>query len=80
MIRSEHAWPRIVAHADMDAFYAAIEQLDDPALRGRPVLVRPPSARAVVLTAIALKGEREKRPQPGASEAASLSLAVYAEQ
>jgi nucleotidyltransferase/DNA polymerase involved in DNA repair len=23
----------------MDAFYAAIEQLDDPALRGRPVLV-----------------------------------------
>ena len=29
MIRSEKLWPRIVAHADMDAFYAAIEQLDD---------------------------------------------------
>ena len=51
MIRSERAWPRIVAHADMDAFYAAIEQLDDPALRGRPVLVGPPSERGVVLTA-----------------------------
>jgi DNA polymerase-4 len=32
-------WPRIVVHADMDAFYAAVEQLDDPSLRGRPLLV-----------------------------------------
>ena len=51
MIRPERVWPRIVAHADMDAFYAAIEQLDDPSLRGRPLLVGPPSARGVVLTA-----------------------------
>ena len=51
MIRFKKAWPRIVAHADMDAFYAAIEQLDDPTLRGRPVLVGPPSSRGVVLTA-----------------------------
>jgi DNA polymerase IV len=51
MIRSERVWPRIVAHADMDAFYAAIEQLDDASLRGRPLLVGPPSARGVVLTA-----------------------------
>ena len=29
MIRSEKLSPRIVAHADMDAFYAAIQQLDD---------------------------------------------------
>ena len=35
----------------MDAFYAAIEQLDDPALRGRPILVGPNSDRGVVLTA-----------------------------
>ena len=35
----------------MDAFYAAIEQRDDPSLRGRPLLVGPPSARGVVLTA-----------------------------
>src|SRR5262245_46193104 len=39
MIRSESGWPRIIAHADMDAFYAAIEQLDDPTLRGKPVLL-----------------------------------------
>jgi DNA polymerase-4 len=44
-------WPRIVAHADMDAFYAAIEQLDNPKLRGRPILVGPDSDRGVVLTA-----------------------------
>jgi DNA polymerase IV len=44
-------WPRIIAHADMDAFYAAVEQLDDPSLRGRPLLVGSDSARGVVLTA-----------------------------
>ena len=46
-----HNWDRIVAHADMDSFYAAVEQLDDPSLRGRPVLVGPESNRGVVLTA-----------------------------
>jgi DNA polymerase-4 len=35
----------------MDAFYAAIEQLDDPSLRGRPLLIGPDSPRGVVLTA-----------------------------
>jgi DNA polymerase-4 len=44
-------WPRVIAHADMDAFYAAIEQLDDPTLRGKPILVGPKSRRGVVLTA-----------------------------
>ncbi len=44
-------WPRIVIHADMDAFYAAVEQLDNPALRGKPVLIGPNSYRGVVLTA-----------------------------
>lgn len=51
MTQAESPWPRIVAHADMDAFYAAIEQRDDPALRGKPILVGPNSDRGVVLTA-----------------------------
>jgi DNA polymerase-4 len=51
MSRPNGTWPRIVAHADMDAFYAAVEQLDDPALRGRPLLIGSASARGVVLTA-----------------------------
>lgn len=44
-------WPRIVAHADMDAFYASVEQLDDPDLRGKPLIVGPKSNRGIVLTA-----------------------------
>ena len=45
------SWPQIIVHADMDAFYAAVEQLDNPTLRGKPVLVGPNSYRGVVLTA-----------------------------
>ncbi len=44
-------WPKVIAHADLDAFYASVEQLDDPALRGQPVIVGPNSRRGVVLTA-----------------------------
>lgn len=44
-------WPIVIVHADMDAFYAAIEQLDNPELRAQPILVGPPSGRGVVLTA-----------------------------
>ena len=49
--RERDEWSRIIVHADMDAFYAAIEQLDDPRLRGRPLLIGSDSPRSVVLTA-----------------------------
>ncbi len=40
---------RIIFHLDMDAFYAAIEQRDTPAWRGKPVIVgSPPTQRGVV--------------------------------
>lgn len=40
-----------ILHVDMDAFYAAIEQLDHPEWRGRPVIVgAPPDCRGVVST------------------------------
>ena len=51
LLESPRAALRKIVHVDMDAFYASVEQRDNPALRGKPVVVAWKGKRSVVCAA-----------------------------
>ncbi|QDF04025.1 DNA polymerase IV [Myxococcus xanthus] len=70
---------RAIIHVDMDAFYASVEQRDNAALRGKPLIVGGHAQRGVVVAAsyeVRPFGVRSAMPMARATKAAPHALVV----
>lgn len=72
---------RVIFHLDMDAFYAAVEQRDNPTLRGKPVIVGAPATQRGVVCASSYEarkfGVRSAMPSATAGRLCPKGIFVY---